>query len=386
VYLGGLTQIIEELKLLAASSPSWVPVLLNAEGNFEFVRGDYEAARARYEACVELDRNRVDGASVYLWTWMDSHAGLAECLLALGRDEEARSVAAVALAECEARGTGVSTFDIVRVLALAEGKLGDPKGAERLDASIARQNALGSVGLRMGLSYEARARIAIWSGDASAFQRFAELTAREYRHGSRTTLGARYERLMNEAARKGMQARLTLPDFQAMAATGSNSLRSDELLTIVTRSMAEHSSSDERARFALQIICAAHAAREGYLFLLTPAGPVLRASQGGSAPPADVTERVSAYVAEQLQFAEQLDDAATSIAAAEATLSATLQVRGCRHELLPLSCVVEATSVLAGVAVIEIPPGHRHSEQQAQLMHALAAGLLQAGDSQGMRR
>jgi hypothetical protein len=360
-------------------------VLLNAEGNFEHVRGDYQAARAKYEACIELDRNRVHGASVYLWTWVDSHAGLAECLMELGRDEEARGVAAVALAECEARGSGVGAYNIVRVLALTEGKLGDPRGAERLDALIDRQNALGSVGLRMGLSYEARARIAIWSGDASAFQRFSELTAREYRHGARATLGARYERLMNEAARAGMHARLTVPDFQALAATGSNSLSNEELLTIVTRSMAEQSSADERARFALQIICAAHAAREGYLFVVTPAGPVLRASHGGSTPPTEVTERVSAYVAEQLQLAEQLDDMATSIVAADATLPATLQVRGRSHELLPLSCVVEATSILAGIAVIEIPPGHRHNEQQAQLIRALAAGLLQAGDSQGIR-
>jgi len=122
------------------------------------------------------------------------------------------------------------------------------------------------------------------------------------------------------------------------------------------------------------------------LFLLTPAGPMLRASHGGSTPPAEVTERVSAYVAEQLKFAEHLDDMETNIAAAEATLPATLQARGCNHELLPLSCVVEATSVLAGIVVIEIPPGHRHNEQQTQLMHALAAGLLQAGDSQGIRR
>jgi tetratricopeptide (TPR) repeat protein len=385
LHLAGLTHSIEQLKLLTATYPSWVPVLLNAEGNFELVRGDYEAARAKYEACIELDRTQVHGASVYLWTWLDSQAGLAECLMGLGRHEEARGAAAAALARCEARGTGVSAFNVVRVLALAEGSLGDPKGAERLDTLIARQNALGSAGLRMGLSYEARARIAIWSGDASAFQRFSELTAREYRHGARATLGARYERLMNEAARAGMQVRLTLPDFQALASTGSNSLSNDELLTIVTRSMAEQPSADERARFALQLICAAHVAREGYLFLLTPAGPVLRASQGGSTPPAEVSERVSAYVAEQQQLAEQLDDMDTSVVGADATLPATLHVRGRSHELLPLSCVVEATSVLAGIAVIEIPPGHAHSEQQIQLLHALAAGLLQAGDSRGVR-
>jgi hypothetical protein len=151
----------------------------------------------------------------------------------------------------------LGAFDVIRVLALAEGRLGDPHGAERLDALIARQNALGVSGLRMGLSYEARARIAIWSGDAAAFEHYSELTAREYRHGVRTPLAARYERLMNEAARAGMQPKLTLADIQALAATGTSGLGSDHLLTIVTRSMAGQHSSSERAQVALQMICLA---------------------------------------------------------------------------------------------------------------------------------
>ncbi|HKP58702.1 MAG TPA: protein kinase [Polyangiales bacterium] len=380
LHLGGLTQTIEQLKPLAARYPNWVPVLLDAEGCFELARGDYEAARTKFEACI------AQGRDVYFWTWLASHAGLAECLMGLGRDAEARDVASAALAAAEGKGGGgVSVFDVIRVLALAEGKLGDARGAERLDSLIAQQNALGSAGLRMGLSYEARARIAIWTSDSAAFQRFSELAAREYRHGARTTLGARYERLMNEAARAGMQPRLSIPDFQALAATGSHSLSSAEMITMVSRSLAEHRSTEERARFALQMICAAHVAREGYLFLLTPAGPVLRAVQGDSTPPAEVAERVSAYVAEQQHLAEQLDEIETNAGGGEATLPATIQVQGRSHELLPLNCVIESTSVLAGVAVVEIPPGPRQNSPQAPLMQALAAGLLQAGDSHGLR-
>ncbi len=384
-HLAGMTQAIERIKPLAVRYPGWVPVLLNAEGSFELARGDYQAARAKFEACLELARTGVNGVEVYIWSLLSARAGLAECLMCVGRDEEARRVASAALADAEARDIGLGgVFDIIRVLALAEGKLGDPRGAQRLDELIARQNALGSTGLRMGLSYEARARIAIWSGDAAAFERFSERTAREYRHGARTPLGARYERLMNEAARAGMRAKLTLVDFQALAGTGTSGIGSDELLTMVTRSMAGHRSADERTQIALQMICVAHGTREGYLFLLTHAGPVLRASHGSSAPRAVLSDRVADFVMEKQRHAEDLDDMVTGALDDGVVLEWTVRSDERSYKLLALSCVVEATSVLAGVAVIEVAEDRAGSEQQGQLLNVIAASLLQAGDSQGL--
>jgi hypothetical protein len=380
-HLAGLTQVIEHIKRLAARCPAWVPVLLNAEGCFELVRGDYQAARAKLEACIELDRKRVDGLPVYAGTLLSTYTALAETLMCLGRDEEARASASASLADCEARGSANGAFELIRALALAEGKLGDARGAQRLDALIARQNALGSTGLRMGLSYEARARIAIWSGDAAAFEHFSELTAREYRHGARAPLGARYERLMNEATRAGMHAKLTLGDFQALAGSNTSALGTDELYTMVTRSMGGHRSADERTQIALQMICAAHAARVGHLFMLTPAGPVLRASHGASAPAVVLQDRVTAFVTENQRHTQDLDDTVTGALEDEAALDLSVCSEDRRYELLPLSCVVEATSVLVGIAVIETAEDRGRSEQQAQLLRVLATSLLQTADS-----
>ncbi|HKP56684.1 MAG TPA: serine/threonine-protein kinase [Polyangiales bacterium] len=380
-HLLGLTQCIELLKPLAAQYPGWVPVLLNAEGSFQLVRGDYEAARSKFTACIELHARKQSGPT-YAWALLAAKTGLSECLMGLGSYEDARTTASQALTES---GTHASaSFEIVRVLALAEGKLGDPQAAERLDALIAQQTALGTTGLLLGLSYEARARVAIWSGDAPAFERFSELTAREYRHGARTPLGARYERLMNEATRAGMRAKLTLADFQALASAGSSTLGSDELLTMVTRSMAGHRSADERTRTALQMICVAHGAREGYLFLLTQAGPNLRASHGAGTPPAELAERVQAFVTEKRRQAEDLDDMSTDALQRDPALEWTVRVDSGTYELLQLRCVIDAASMLAGVAVIEIAEGHTRNEQQAQLLQVLAASLLQAGDTQGV--
>jgi hypothetical protein len=384
--LAGLTETIQQIKPITTRYPNWAPLLLQAEGQFEFARGDYEAALAKFEACVRLDNSNVDGGRIYFGMWVAAQAGRAECLLALGRAEDARLVASEAVAECEARGAGFTAADVVRVLALAEAKLGDPRGAERLEALIAQQTALGATGLRMGLSYEARAQIAIWSGDSAAFERFAELTAREYRHGARTALGARYERLMNEAARAGMQAKLTQAEFQALAETATSGITDrSELVKTVTRTIGGYRSMEDRAQFALQVICTAWASPSGYLFLVTPAGPVLRASRGESAPAPKLTELVTQYVAEQRRHVDQLDDMATEAVAESATLSRTVQIGGRSYELLPLQRMVDEASVLAAVVVIEVGVVSELDARRAQLLPVLAASLVRPGEGRGVQ-
>ncbi|HTU59674.1 MAG TPA: hypothetical protein VMF89_14585, partial [Polyangiales bacterium] len=272
--LAGLIQTIEQIKVFAARYAGWIPALLHAEGSFQLVRGNYRAAREKLEAGIALDHGSKGGSRVYFPTWINLHACLGECLLALGHAQEARDTAGAALRDCETRGSADLASELIQVIALAEASLGDPRAADRLDALIARQNALGTSGLRMGLSYEARARIAIWTRDTVSFERFSVLTAREYRHGARTPLAARYERLMNEAARAGIQAKLTLESFQALATMTGSSLESDRL-TVAERMMAESSSVAERAPMALEMICTAHAAPSGHLFLVTRDGTAL---------------------------------------------------------------------------------------------------------------
>lgn len=347
--LASLTETVEQVKVLAARYPGWQPVLLYAEGSFQLVRGDYEAARAKFEAGIALDRT-AGGPRVYFPTWINLHAGLGECLLALGRAQQARDVADGALLDCEARGSADMALELIHVVALAEAMLGNPHAAEPLDALIERQSALGAKGLRMGLTYETRARVAIWSGDAEAFEQFSVLTAREYRHGARAPLAARYERLMNEAARAGMQSNVSLKDLQALAGQIHSTVHS-ELLTSAARVMAGRPTFAERAPTALEMICKAQGVDAGHLFLVAPSGPSLAASYGGATTPDELAELVAQYVSEQREQAAELDDMATG-AQADAQ-AARSQAEGCSYQLLPLRCVVEGASVLVGLAALE---------------------------------
>jgi hypothetical protein len=153
----------------------------------------------------------------------------------------------------------------------------------------------------------------------------------------------------------------------------------------VTRTISGYRSIDDRAQFALQVICTAWASRAGYLFLLTPAGPVLRASRGGSSPPTKLTDMVTEYVAEQQRQVEELDDMATEAVATGANPSPAVHIDGNGYELLPLHCLIDDASVLAAVAVIEVGVASELDARRAQLLPVLGASLLRAGDAHGMR-
>jgi hypothetical protein len=134
---------------------------------------------------------------------------------------------------------------------------------------------------------------------------------------------------------------------------------------------------------ALQMICAAYGARAGHLFLLTPAGPLLRASHGSAAPSAELAEQVSCYITMKQEQCNELDSMVTGDLMSEDEPSPDVSA-GQGYELLLLSCVVGTSSTLAGVAVVEVDENRPRNERQSQLLTALASSLLQAGDSQGI--
>lgn len=383
--LQGVAHVIEQMKPLAAAQPGWQPNLLVAQASFHLVRGDHGAALSQFEQSLELTALDNNGCSRQPGMWLAGQAGRAECLLALGRAEQARAAAAAAVAVCEAQQVVAGAFDLVRTLALAEGRLGHPSAVQRLDALIAAQTQLGVTGLHLGLSYEARARVAIWTGDAAAFERFAELTARAFRHGARTALAARYERLVNDAARAGIRTNIALEEFAVLASGDTSALGTDALSTMITRSMASSRSADERTQLALQMICSAHGTGVGYLYLLTPAGLVLRASRGSEQPASELRDHVTRFMADRREHSDELDEMITGELEQDDTLTSLIRAAGASYQFLSLACVIETVNTLVGVAVVEVSQASVGNEKQTQLLSALAASLLQSGDCEGLQ-
>jgi len=200
--LSGIVQVTEQIKHHAERYASWAPYVPYAQGWFQRIRGDYTSARQAFTRSLEQCPMHTDAVPLNMPLWISVQAALAELALESADAHGAASIAAAALTSCEHRGLGHASHELVRVLALADAKLGFAARANlRLDALLDAQIELGVSGLALGLTYEAFAQIAVWEADEAQFEHYAYLTAKAYRYQQGSALGVRYERLITDASR-----------------------------------------------------------------------------------------------------------------------------------------------------------------------------------------
>ena len=382
--LTGVKQVIARIRPLAERCPGWRPFMELAEGQFQQLRGNLEAARAAFERCLATASPDPAGGLRPIGAWPSAVAGLLEVLVALKHYEEARTYGEQALAICKHLDLGVASHDISRALAMAESRLSlHVQAAERLDALIAEQRSLGVTGLVIGASYEARARIAIWSGDDDALAEYATLTAKEYRHGRGSPLGARWERLMAEARRASKRALPRLVDFESSRMwTGGASTSATE---IVSEFLRDASTAQDRATRTLKLLCDDRGATTGYLYLVGEEGLTLVASQATAAAPDGLLQYLTEY------FDQQVSESGDQTTALTTAQMGSLDARPAFHDtagldhhpvLMTSLAVGEArhagVAVLVGASRVERPVGG------AALVAALSTHLIQSGDTRGV--
>jgi len=377
--LAGVKHVIQRERAEAALAPGWLPYVADAEGRFELVRGDDLAARACFERAIALSALDENLHSEWLPVWVAAQGGLCEVLLNLERTAEARDVAVAALAVCDELEIVSYSSELRRLLALAEAKLGDvPAAVARLEQLIAAQLKLGVTGLRLGLSYESRAQIAIWSGDKQAFEEYAQLTAREYRHGANCPLGARYERLVNEARRSGFQAGVALDDFALTTMAESSLSGAADVQSVVLHALGDAKELSERYLRALRLVCRSRAAHGGHLYVPASDGVRLVASCDLAKPAEPLAQRVSEYLEQEEDRFDTLTIVAELTAptdSANATAQRT-SVDGVDYELLLLSCVHDQTPRIAGVVAIAPAAQPVRNPKEPQLLSIIAAQLV----------
>ncbi|HKU43311.1 MAG TPA: protein kinase [Polyangiales bacterium] len=386
--LTGMQRAIEQLRHMAARTPGWQINLLNAQAQFDLVRGDYAAALRGFEQCIEQTEFGPDGLSRSLLDRMLAQVGMCETLLALGRVEESRARAQATAEFCVQRNMGVLNSEVVRALALAEAKLGQHTTANaRLRDVVAKQLAAGISGPRLGVNYEALARIAIWADDEPSFEEYSRLTANEYRRGAHSPLAARYERLINEGLRAGFQPTVELGDFQPSASMLEGSTTdAPDVQTTVLRAMTGAARSHERAKRALRLLCEARAASGGHLYLIGQELPVLVASCGSVGDPGNLADHVREFLYQEQSRAETMTEIVTGTLLGEAEAAhSSARIGSTDYELLLLSCVVDGEGVVAGVAAVAKGERRVHYIKQSQLLNTLASHLLSAGDTRGAR-
>lgn len=272
------------------------------------------------------------------------------------------------------------SHDVSRALALAEAKLGlHDQAAARLAAVIEHQLELGISGLRLGANYEARARVAIWAADPMTAGEYMRLTAREYRYGQGSALGARYERLFQEAYRVGGTRLPSLSEFESAGQSSGPT----SATVVVTQAMKGAGGATERAERALDLLCNERAVAVGYLYLFSPTGVRLVACRGARAPLDGVSELVTRFLARELAESEgptRVEMAATPEPATEAHYFT--DGRGANYHPFLLRGTIGRDVRYAGVAVLAFED--RPSSPDDSLILALSTHLIQAGDTPGV--
>jgi len=264
---------------------------------------------------------------------------------------------------------------------LGEAKLGDRAAAsERLERLIEKQTALGIKGLSIGLSTEARARIAIWAREPQQFERYASLTAREYRHGADSPLGGRYERLIQEATRHGMQTDVQLSDFLTSTVLEDGTTLLHDVHGAVLRAMHGAQDAEDRAVRALRLLCETRGSGTGHLFLNRREGFKLVASHPAAAPPEGLCVLAQEFLLKQQQRTDMISDIVTGGLEEEGLQLPIARVDGATYELTLLSCAVAGSARVAGVAAVMPGSEPVGNASQALLLSTLATHFVQAGD------
>ena len=280
-----------------------------------------------------------------------------------------------------------SAHEIDRALALAEASLGQHEAAAaRLDALIEQQPALGVVELNLGASYEARARIAIWAGQPTVVEQYASLAATQYRHGHGSPLGARYERLMDEARGAGIAMLPQLSAFESTAFGSTDFATRISAVTAIAAAMSGISDPQARAQRALQMLCEARRARGGYLFLTTASGLTLAAATTDAPPGAGMQEFARDFWTQQIN--DDDPDTEIPVHGASVTTHGTLiwtDLAGAIHQPLLISGVIDRVLTHAGVALLIPDAAGGRPSVSMQIVAELGVLLIRAGDTLGVR-
>jgi len=209
---------------------------------------------------------------------------------------------------------------------------------------------------------------------------YGGLTAREYRHGRGSPLGARYEQLMSEAARAGAASLPELTEFESTGRSMRPGHSSHDAL--VTQMMTGAETREARGRCALGILCGDGQAEGGHLYLFGESGLHLAASLGNGEPP----DELLGFAAKLFEQPEEFLTMTVALEA-EAMPPETASTRFVDEAGTVFECV-RLTSAMpdlrhAGVAVLRYSELPRRSPSPL-LASAVSAHLLRAGDTAGV--
>jgi hypothetical protein len=360
--LAGVKYLLDRLHQLVAKFPGWRALEAYATGAFESLRGDLPAARRELEKAMALTEPGAAEAQ-QLNIWFSATAAHVTVLTELGLAHHAREEALRARARAEQLGVPTPPA-LERALAIAEAEVGEcVTAAARLDALIAQHGHLR--GSFRALDLEARSRVAIAAGDASAAARFVELAI--------TTCGAGASgmraRLVAAARERGLVIDLGVTRGAAPPADDAARQRGTELASIPQL--------EARARRVLALLMEATGANRGRLYYAGSSG-VRCVAQSDAAPHPVLDAFVAAHLDQRRESAAMTTLFTGMSDAPEPRVTSWADADDVAHHLVVLQLAAENACVglaaLSGIADLEVRTEH------VALTEAIAATLHQLGD------
>jgi hypothetical protein len=268
----GVKQVADRIAQCVTESRGWLALHHLAQGCFQRLRGDFVAAHAALEDCLEICSPDLMPAKPCLALWVHAAAAYIGVSAELGQPERARSFGLQALECCAELAIGALAQGISRELALCEAKLNDFAAAtRRVDALIAARSGL--MASHRAVDYEARAWVAIHARDTDAVVHFTTL-ASQLPLDSASTLSARRGQVLRAARRAGLVISLPASHFEISVLGQASPPAAAPAESQIGAALSAIVPPSERAQRALDLLLnAIHAAR-GHLYLLQ--GSVLR--------------------------------------------------------------------------------------------------------------
>jgi hypothetical protein len=365
VAMEDLTRIkdsLAEVAPMAARFPAFRVVLMYGEAEYQRIRGDSASALGILESVLPM----CEAGAHQIWPQLA--ASHVYALEDAGQLERAAERGRVYLADAARAELGPSASDWISLaLCVVYAKLGQPGAAHMAEALIERCLAVGATGLKLGLAYEARTRVAVLEADAASCERYRMLCTREFAKASNPALSAKLQKLKRLAQTRQLASQAPmLPSAEQSVLAGVNSR------------LRAWNDGEARARDILVLLAEHSGAIGGYLFEIRDGGPSWVASLGVHEPEAAVFAMVREYVMAEVHAGDASTGASElSVKSDWNAFSETL------YRPVLLSHYTEAGHMICGVALLVVAQD-RAFMYPGEVATQISRVLQESGDMAGL--
>jgi len=365
----GVKRVAERIAKLTEVYPGWRPTLAIARCHYRRLQGDTAGALVELEPALQLRAER----HADWWLAAYSHVRV---LTEQGRASEAVGFGRQYIETWATEKLSAVDFGLQQATAealLREGRMQD--ALQMIEAYLDMHERAGTRGLRLGLAYETRVRVAIAMRDEPAVQRYTRLCAQQYKGGRHQALLNRYARLMSEADAGGIALTTGLRDGADMLASVEHTTFAKTLQSRLEACV----NPAERVAVGLSLLLETSGAEHGYLFGLRK-GRLFQLAPTQTPAPVGLSEWLETRVRGELE-----GDVSTGVSTTidshhddQATLQHFSDDAGNAYEPLILYGKHERDQVVCGIAAV-----HYTSNRRVPIPHAaietLARTLIKDG-------